>query len=189
MSFIPTVIERSANVERVYDLYSCLLKERIILCVGEVNDEMAASITAQLLYLSSLNNDDILMYINSPGGSISSGLAIYDVMNYISCDVSTIGMGCCASMASILLAAGTKGKRWILSNCEVMIHQPIGNSQGQASDMEIATKHILKVQRNIYNILAERCGKPYEIIKRDCDRDCYLSAEDALAYGIVDKIV
>lgn len=189
MSFIPTVIERSANIERVYDLYSCLLKERIILCVGEVNDEMAASITAQLLYLASLSNEDILMYINSPGGSISSGLAIYDVMNAISCDVSTIGLGCCASMASILLAAGTKGKRLILSNCEVMIHQPIGNSQGQVSDMEIATKHILKVQQNIYNILAQRCDKPYETIKRDCDRDCYLSAQEALTYGIVDKIV
>lgn len=189
MGFIPTIIERSANIERVYDLFSCLLKERIILCIGEINDDLAASITAQLLYLSSLSNEDILMYINSPGGSVSSGLAIYDTMNYVKCDVSTIGMGCCASMASILLAAGAKDKRLILENCEVMIHQPMGASKGQASDMEIATRHILEVQQRLYTILTQLTSQPIETIKKDCDRDCYLNAKQAIAYGLVDKIV
>ena len=189
MSFIPTIIERSANIERVYDLYSCLLKERIILCTGEINDDLAASITAQLLYLSSISSEDILMYINSPGGSISSGLAILDTMNYVKCDISTIGMGSCASMASILLAAGAKDKRLITLNCEVMIHQPMGNSQGQASDMEIATKHILNVQKKIYRILSQLTGQSINTIKKDCDRDTYLSSDEAISYGIVDKIV
>ncbi len=189
MSFIPTVIERNANVERVYDLYSCLLKERIILCIGEINDDLAASFTAQLLYLSSLSNEDIFMYINSPGGSISSGLAIYVIMNLIHCDVATIGMGCCASMASVLLAAGTQGKRQILQNCEVMIHQPLGQSKGQASDMEIATRHILNVQQNLYTILAKQCHKSFEQIKADCDRDYFLTAKQAVEYGLVDQII
>lgn len=189
MSFIPTIIERNASVERVYDLYSCLLKERIILCIGEIDDELSASITAQLLYLASLNNEDILLYINSPGGSISAGLAIYDTMLSLRCDVSTIGMGCCASMASILLCSGTKGKRFIQPNCEVMIHQPMGHAKGQASDMEIATRHILKMQDKLYEILSFHTKQPIEKIRKDCDRDCYFDAMEAKEYGLIDTLI
>lgn len=189
MVIVPTIIERNANTERVYDLYSCLLKERIIILTGEIDDTMASSITAQLLYLSSISSDPIQMYINSPGGSVSAGLAIYDIMNYIPCEISTIGMGMCASMAAVLLCSGTHGKRCSLSNCEIMIHQPLGGMQGQAKDMEIAALHISKLKDRLYHILGKHTGMKLETIKKDCDRDYYMNADEALSYGIVDKII
>lgn len=188
MGFIPTIIERNANIEHAYDLYSCLLKERIILCIGEINDELAASITAQLIYLSSHSKEEITMYINSPGGNISSGLAILDTMNLVQCDIKTIGMGLCASMASILLMCGTKGKRFISKNCEVMIHQPLGQVSGQAKDMEINTQHILDLQKKLYTIMSQQTNQTINQIKKDCDRDHYLSAAQSIEYGIVDEI-
>ncbi len=186
---IPTVIERSNHIERAYDLYSLLLKERIILCTGEIEDNMASSICGQLLYLNSLNNEPIQLYINSPGGSISAGFAIYDTMQFIQCDVSTICMGMCASMASILLASGTPGKRIALKNSEVMIHQPLGSMQGQSTDLSIAASHILKVKEKIYQLLSEHTKQPVEKIHQDCERDYYMSSDEALIYGIVDQIL
>lgn len=189
MVFVPTIIERNAHSERVYDLYSCLLKERIIILTGEINDTMSSSICAQLLYLSSKSNEPIQMYINSPGGSVSAGLAIYDIMKYIPCDVSTIGMGMCASMAAILLSAGTHGKRCALSNSEIMIHQPMGGMQGQAKDMEIAANHIQRLKQSLYEILIQNTKQDLETIQKDCDRDYYMNAQEALAYGIIDSII
>lgn len=189
MVIVPTIIERSASVERVYDLYSCLLKERIIILTGEIDDSMASSITAQLLYLSSLNKDPITMYINSPGGSVNAGLAILDTMKYVKCEISTICMGICASMAAVLLSAGTKGKRSALENSEVMIHQPLGGMQGQAKDMEIAAAHILKMKDKLYVILAQNCNQSKEVINEACDRDHYMDAQEALAFGIIDHII
>ncbi len=189
MVVIPTVIERSNQVERAYDLYSLLLKERIILCTGEIEDNMASSICGQLLYLSSLNSDPIQFYINSPGGSVTAGLAIYDTMQFIDCDISTICMGSCASMASILLASGTPGKRIALKNCEVMIHQPLGAMKGSASDLAITAMHIKKVKEKIYHILSSHTKQKFSKINRDCERDYYMNADEALAYGIVDKIL
>lgn len=189
MGFIPTIIERNANIEHAYDIYSCLLKERIILCTGELNDELAASIIAQLIYLASQSKEEITMYINSPGGHISSGLAILDTMNLIHCDIKTIGMGLCASMASILLMCGTKGKRLISENCEVMIHQPLGQVSGQAKDMEINTYHILNLQKKLYTLMSQQTGQSLNQIKKDCDRDHYLTAVQSIQYGIVDEIV
>ena len=189
MVIVPTVIERNLDSERIYDLYSCLLKERIIILTGEINDQMASSICTQLLYLSSLNHDPIQLYINSNGGSVSAGLAIYDIMKHIPCDVSTICMGMCASMAAVLLAAGTKGKRSALKNSEIMIHQPLGGMQGQATDMEIAAQHIKKMKHKLINLLSENSNQPYEQIQQDCERDYYMSPEEAISYGLIDTII
>lgn len=189
MVVVPTVIERSNHIERAYDLYSLLLKERIILCTGEIEDNMASSICGQLLYLASLSSDPIQFYINSPGGSVTAGLAIYDTMQFIECDVSTICMGCCASMASILLASGTAGKRIALKNSEVMIHQPLGAMQGPSTDLTIAAQHIEKVKDKIYHLLSDHTHQPFEKIHQDCERDYYMSAEEAKLYGIVDQIL
>lgn len=189
MVIIPTIIERNASCERVYDLYSCLLKERIIILTGEIDDAMSSSICSQLLYLSSISNEPIQMYINSPGGSISAGLAIYDIMNYIPCTISTICMGICASMAAVLLCAGTKGKRFALSNSEIMIHQPLGGMQGQAKDMEIAAQHMSKVKERLYQILSTHTEQDKKTIMKDCDRDYYMDAQEALQYGLLDSII
>lgn len=189
MVIVPTIIERSANTERVYDLYSCLLKERIIILTGEIDDAMASSITAQLLYLSSFSKDPIQMYINSPGGSVTAGLAIYDIMNFIPCEISTICMGICASMAAVLLCAGSAGKRRALSNSEIMIHQPLGGMQGQATDMEIAAKHMQCVKQKLYRILSRHTHQNMDTIQLDCDRDTYMDAQKAKDYGMIDQII
>lgn len=189
MVFVPTIIEKNACSERVYDLYSCLLKERIIILTGEIDDTMSSSICAQLLYLSSISSEPIQMYINSPGGSVTAGLAIYDIMNYIKCDVSTICMGICASMAAILLCAGSEGLRSALVNSEIMIHQPLGGMQGQAKDMEIAAQHMSCVKQRLYNILSSHTNQAMEQIIQDCDRDNYMSAQEALEYGLIDRLI
>ena len=186
---IPTVIDKINNSERVYDIYSRLLKDRIIIINGEIDNNMANSVVAQLLYLDSLNNDDINMYINSPGGSVTDGMAIYDTMNYINSDVSTIGIGICASMAAFLLSSGKKGKRYLLPNSEVMIHQPLGGVQGQATEIKIAAEHILKTKDKLNKILSLNTGKDLEIIEKDTDRDNFMSTKEALEYGIVDEIL
>lgn len=187
---IPNVIERTGNGERAYDLYSRLLKDRIILLNSEINDSVAGIITAELLYLESIDPvKDIQMYINSPGGSVSAGLAIYDTMNYIKCDVSTICMGMAASMGSFLLSSGTKGKRFALPNSEIMIHQPLGGAQGQCTDIQIAANHIETIRNRLEKILAENTGKPLDVIHVDTDRDNYLSAEDAKNYGLIDTVI
>ncbi|MCD7840140.1 MAG: ATP-dependent Clp protease proteolytic subunit [Erysipelotrichaceae bacterium] len=190
MPYIPTVILKRNSKEYVYDIYSRLLEDRIIMLCGEINDEMASSIISQLLYLESLDrNSDIDMYINSPGGSISAGLAIYDTMNFVKCDVATISIGMSASMGAFLLAAGTKGKRAALENSEIMIHQPIGGTQGQASDIEISTKHILKQKEKLNKLLAQMTGQNLRRIKKDTDRDYFLNAYDALEYGLIDEVL
>ncbi len=189
MVVVPTIIERSNQMERAYDLYSLLLKERIILCTGEIEDNMASSICGQLLYLSSLSNDPIQFYINSPGGSVTAGLAIYDTMQFIDCDISTICMGCSASMASILLASGTPGKRIALKNCEIMIHQPLGAMKGSSTDLSITAAHIQKVKEKVYRILSTHTKQGFTKIYNDCERDYYLDASEALEYGLVDKIL
>ena len=166
MVFVPTIIERNASSERVYDLYSCLLKERIIILTGEIDDAMSSSICAQLLYLSSISSEPIQMYINSPGGSVSAGLAIYDTMQLIRCDVSTICMGMAASMAAVLLAGGTRGKRYALPNSEIMIHQPLGGVQGQAADVKIAAEHILQIRQRLNTLLANDTGRSLREIRR-----------------------
>ena len=186
---IPTVIDKINNTERVYDIYSRLLKDRIIIINGEINNNLANSVVAQLLYLDSLNNDDISIYINSPGGSVTDGMAIYDTMNFIKSDVSTIGMGICASMAAFLLSSGKKGKRFILPNAEVMIHQPLGGAQGQATEIKIAAEHILKTKDKLNKILSLNTGKDLSIIEKDTDRDNFMDASEALKYGIIDKII
>ncbi|MBR1377215.1 MAG: ATP-dependent Clp protease proteolytic subunit [Bacilli bacterium] len=186
---IPTVIEKSSNGERVYDIYSRLLKDRIIIVSGEINDEKANSIVAMLLYLDSLNNDDISMYINSPGGVITSGMAIYDTMNFIKSDVSTICIGMAASMAAVLLSSGKKGKRYILPNGEVMIHQPLGGAEGQATEIKIAAERILKLKDKLNKILSKNTGKNLKVIEEDTERDYFLSSKEALEYGIVDEIL
>ena len=189
-NLVPIVVEQSSRGERSYDIYSRLLKDRIIMLDGEINDASASLVVAQLLFLEAEDPDkDINLYINSPGGVISSGMAIYDTMNYIRPQVSTICVGMAASMAAFLLSAGAKGKRYILPNAEVMIHQPLGGTQGQAEDIRIQADHILKIREKMNRILAENTGKPYEEICKDTDRDNYLDAEEALAYGLVDKIV
>ena len=186
---IPYVVENTGKGERSYDIYSRLLEDRIIFLTGELNDQVADAIVAQLIYLEGKDPDkDISLYINSPGGSVSAGLAIYDTMNYIRSDVSTICIGLAASMAAFLLSSGAKGKRYALANSEVMIHQPLGGAQGQASDIKIMADHILKTKRKLNEILAKNSGKPYEIVERDTDRDNYLSAEEAKEYGLVDQI-
>jgi len=187
---IPFVIEKDARSERTYDLYSRLLEDRIIFLSGEINFAVANSIVAQLLYLETKDPEkDIYFYINSQGGSVSDVLAIYDTMNYVQCDVNTICVGLAASMAAVLLAAGAKGKRMALPNSEVMIHQPMGGVQGQAADVEIVAKHILKIKDKINHILAKHTGQKVEKIKVDSDRDYYMSSEEALKYGIIDKII
>ena len=189
MALVPVVIEQTSRGERSYDIYSRLLNDRIIVLSDEVNDVTASLVVAQLLFLESENPDkDIQLYINSPGGSVSAGMAIYDTMQFIKCDVSTICMGMAASMGAFLLAAGTKGKRYALPNSEIMIHQVLGGSQGQASDVEIQTRQLLKLKNKLNTLLAKHVGKDVEQVQKDTDRDNYLDAEQALEYGIVDKV-
>jgi ATP-dependent Clp protease protease subunit len=190
LGLVPMVIEQSGRGERAYDIYSRLLKERVVFMVGPVNDQTANLVIAQLLFLESENPDkDISLYINSPGGSVSSGLAIFDTMQFIKPDVSTLCVGMAASMGAFLLAAGAKGKRFSLPNSRVMIHQPLGGVQGQASDIEIHAREILALRDKLNRILAERTGQTLETIAQDTDRDNFMSAEDALQYGIVDKVL
>jgi ATP-dependent Clp protease, protease subunit len=190
MSLVPIVVEQTSRGERSYDIYSRLLKDRIIFLGDEVNDVTASLIVAQLLFLEAEDPDkDISIYINSPGGSITSGMAIYDTIQYIKPDVSTICVGMAASMGAFLLAAGAKGKRFALPNSEIMIHQPLGGTRGQASDIKIQAEHILRIKKKLNEILSERTGQPIEIIEKDTDRDNYLTAEEAKAYGLVDEII
>lgn len=189
MNLIPTVIEKNEMGERTYDIYSRLLKDRIIILNGEITDSSANVVVAELLYLDSLNNNDISLYINSPGGSITAGMAIYDTMNFIKSDVSTICVGMSASMAAFLLATGKKGKRYILPNAEVMIHQPLGGVQGQATEIKIAAERILKLKKKLNKILASTTGQDLETIDNDTERDYFMDSEEALSYGIVDKIL
>ena len=189
MSLVPYVIEQTSRGERSYDIYSRLLKDRIIFLDGEVNDASASVIVAQLLFLEAEDpGKDINLYINSPGGSVTAGLAIYDTMQYIKCDVSTICIGMAASMGSFLLSGGKKGKRLALPNAEIMIHQPSGGAQGQASEIQIAAEHILKTRRKLNEILAANTGQTLETIARDTDRDNFMSAEEAKAYGLIDDV-
>ena len=189
MALIPYVVEQSNKGERTYDIYSRLLEDRIIMLSGEIDDAVANTIVAQLIYLEGKDPEkDICLYINSPGGSVSAGLAIYDTMNYVKCDVSTICIGMAASMGAFLLSSGKKGKRFALPNSEIMIHQPLGGAQGQASDIKIQADHILKIKQKLNRILSENTGKPVEEIEKDTDRDNYLSSEEALNYGLIDKI-
>ncbi|HIX68213.1 MAG TPA: ATP-dependent Clp endopeptidase proteolytic subunit ClpP [Candidatus Anaerostipes excrementavium] len=190
MSLVPYVIEQTSRGERSYDIYSRLLKERIIFLGEEVTDVTASLIVSQLLFLESEDPEkDISLYINSPGGSVTAGMAIYDTMQYVKCDVSTMCMGMAASMGAFLLAGGTKGKRFALPNAEIMIHQPSGGAQGQATEIEIAAEHILKTKKRLNTILSENTGQPYETIAKDTDRDNWLSAQEAVAYGLIDKVV
>nr|WP_321291835.1 ATP-dependent Clp endopeptidase proteolytic subunit ClpP [uncultured Trichococcus sp.] len=190
MNLIPTVIEQSSRGERAYDIYSRLLKDRIIMLSGPIDDNTANSVIAQLLFLDAQDSEkDIYIYINSPGGSVSAGLAIYDTMNFIKADVQTIAMGMAASMGSFLLTAGEKGKRFALPNAEIMIHQPLGGAQGQATEIEIAARHILQTRERLNKILAERTGQPMEIIERDTDRDNYMTAQQAKDYGLIDEVM
>ncbi len=186
---IPMVVDQTSYGERSYDIYSRLLEDRIVFLTGEINDSVANIVVAQLIYLEGKNPDkDIFLYINSPGGSVSAGLAIFDTINYIKCNVSTICVGLAASMGAFILASGTKGKRFALPNSEIMIHQPLGGAQGQASDIEIQAKHIQKIKEKINFILSERTGQKLEKIEKDTDRDFYMSSQEALTYGIIDKI-
>ena len=189
MNIVPTVIERSSNKEYAYDLYSRLLKDRIIFLSGEINDSLANIVVSELLYLDALNHEDIYLYINSPGGSVTSGLAIYDTMNFIKSDVRTIVIGLAASMGAFLLSSGTKGKRCALKNAEVMIHQVLGGVEGQATDIKIQAEHILKIKKKLNQILASNTGKAVSKVTKDCERDNYMSSKEALAYGIIDEII
>ena len=190
MALVPMVVEQTGRGERSYDIFSRLLKDRIIMLSGEVNDDSANLIIAQLLFLESEDPDkDIYLYINSPGGSVTAGMGILDTMNYIKCDVSTICVGMAASMGALLFSSGAKGKRFILPNAEVMIHQPLGGFQGQATDIDIHAKRILKMKENLNKILAENTGKPYEVISADVERDNFFEADEAVAYGLADKVI
>ena len=190
MSLVPTVIESTSRGERAFDIYSRLLKDRIIFLGEEVNDVTASLVVAQILFLESEDpTKDINLYINSPGGSVVAGMAIYDTMQYVKCDVSTICMGMAASMGAFLLAGGTKGKRYALPNAEIMIHQTSGGAQGQATEIKIVAEQILKTKEKLNKILAENTNQPIEVIERDTERDNYMSAEEALAYGIIDKVI
>ena len=190
MSLVPMVIERTNRGERSYDIFSRLLNDRIIMLCYEVNDASASLVVAQLLYLEGQDPDkDISLYINSPGGSISAGMAIYDTMQYIKCDVSTICVGMAASMGAFLLSSGTKGKRLALPNSEVIIHQPLGGAQGQASDIKIHADHIIAIREKLNRLLAEQTGQPLDVIYRDTDRDNFMTAQEALEYGLVDKVI
>lgn len=190
MALVPYVIEQSSRGERSYDIFSRLLNDRIIVLSDEVNDATASLVVAQLLYLEGQDPEkDISLYINSPGGSVTAGFAIYDTMQYIKCDVSTICMGMAASMGAFLLSSGAKGKRFALPNSEIMIHQPSGGAQGQATEIEITAKQILKIRERLNKILADNTGKPIDIIAKDTERDNFMSADEALEYGLVDKIL
>ncbi len=190
MSLLPYVIEQTSRGERSYDIYSRLLKDRIIFLGEEVNDVTSSLIVAQMLFLEAEDpGKDIHFYINSPGGSVTAGMAIYDTMRYIKCDVSTICIGMAASMGAFLLAGGTKGKRMALPNAEIMIHQPLGGAQGQATEIEIAAKHILQTKEKLNRILAENCGRDYDIVAADTERDNWKSAEEAMEYGLIDKVI
>ena len=190
MSLVPYVIEQTSRGERSYDIYSRLLKERIIFLGEEVNDTSASIVVAQLLFLEAEDPEkDICIYINSPGGSVTAGMAIYDTMQYVKCDVSTICIGMAASMGAFLLAGGTKGKRMALPNAEIMIHQPSGGSQGQATEIEIAAKHILRTKEKLNKILAANTGQDYEVIAADTERDNWKTAQEALEYGLIDKVI
>ena len=190
MALVPVVVEQTSRGERSYDIFSRLLNDRIIVLSDEVNDATASLVVAQLLYLEGQDPDkDISLYINSPGGSITAGMAIYDTMNYIKCDVSTICIGMAASMGAFLLAAGAKGKRYALPNSEIMIHQPLGGMQGQASDIKIHADRIIKMREKLNTILAERTGQTVEKVTADTDRDNFLSADEACAYGLIDKVI
>lgn len=186
---VPTILEKTNNKEYAYDLYSRLLKDRIVILTGEINDNLSSLIVSELLYLDAQNNDDICLYINSPGGSVTAGLAIYDTMNYIKSDVKTIGLGMCASMAAFLLASGERGKRSALENTEIMIHQPLGGAEGQASDIAIVAERILKLKQKINKILSEKTGQSLKKITTDTDRDNYFEPSEALKYGLIDKII
>ena len=190
MSLVPYVIEQTSRGERSYDIYSRLLKERIIFLGEEVNDVTAGLVVSQLLFLESEDPDkDINLYINSPGGSVTAGMAIYDTMQYVKCDVSTMCMGMAASMGAFLLSGGTKGKRLALPNAEIMIHQPSGGAQGQATEIEIAAEHILRTKKKLNTILSENTGQPYETIVKDTERDNWLTAQEALEYGLIDEVM
>ena len=190
MALVPTVIETTNRGERAYDIYSRLLNDRIVFLADEVNDVTASLVVAQLLFLESQDPDkDISLYINSPGGSITAGMAIYDTMNYIKCDVSTICIGMAASMGAFLLSAGAKGKRYALPNSEIMIHQPLGGFQGQATDIKIHAQRILDIKENLNKILAENTGKPLDVIKEDTERDNFMTAQQALEYGLIDQVI
>ena len=190
MSLVPYVIEQTSRGERSYDIYSRLLKERIIFLGEEVNDVTAGLVVSQLLFLESEDPDkDINLYLNSPGGSVTAGMAIYDTMQYVKCDVSTMCMGMAASMGAFLLSGGTKGKRLALPNAEIMIHQPSGGAQGQATEIEIAAEHILRTKKKLNTILSENTGQPYETIVKDTERDNWLTAQEALEYGLIDKVM
>ena len=190
MSLVPYVVEQTSRGERSYDIFSRLLNDRIIMLNDEVNDTTASLVVAQLLYLEGQDPDkDISLYINSPGGVITAGMAIYDTMQYIKCDVSTICMGMAASMGAFLLAAGAKGKRYALPNAEIMIHQPSGGAQGQATDIQIQAERILQKKKSLNNILAERTGQPYEVICKDTERDNFMTAQQAMEYGLIDKVI
>ena len=190
MSLVPYVIEQTSRGERSYDIYSRLLKDRIIFLGEEINDAVASTVVAQLLFLESEDpGKDIHMYINSPGGSVTAGMAIYDTMNYVKCDVSTTCIGMAASMGAFLLSSGAKGKRYALPNAEVMIHQPLGGAQGQATEIQIAAEHILKTKKKLNQILADNAGKPVEEVEKDTDRDNWLSADEAKEYGLIDEVI
>ena len=190
MSLVPYVVEQTSRGERNYDIYSRLLKDRIIFLGEEVNETTASLVVAQLLFLESEDpGKDIQLYINSPGGSVTAGMAIYDTMQYIKCDVSTICIGMAASMGAFLLAGGTKGKRYALPNAEIMIHQPLGGAKGQATEIQIAAEHILKTKKRLNDMLAENTGKPYEVIEKDTDRDNFMSADEAVEYGLIDVVI
>lgn len=190
MVLVPTVIEQSPRGERAYDIYSRLLKDRIIMLSGPIDDTLANSVVAQLLFLDAQDPDkDIYLYINSPGGSVTAGMAIFDTMNFVNANVQTIVIGMAASMGSLLLTAGAKGKRFALPNAEVMIHQPLGGAQGQATEIEIAARHILKTREKLNKILSEATGQPIEVIERDTERDNFMSAEEAKEYGLIDDII
>ena len=189
MNLVPVVIDKEINGERSYDIFSKLLKERIILITGEIDDTLASSVVAQLLYLDSINHEDISIYINSPGGSVTAGMAIYDTMNFIKSDCVTICLGIAASMGAFLLSSGTIGKRYILPNAEVMIHQPLGGCTGQATEIKIVAEHIIKTRDKLNKILSKNTNQPLDKIKEDTERDNYMDAEEAKRYGIVDQII
>ncbi len=189
MNLIPIIVDKETNGERSYDIFSRLLKDRIILISGEITDEVANSVVAQLLYLDSVNNENISIYINSPGGSITAGMAIYDTMNYVKSDVSTICVGLAASMGAFLLTSGKKGKRYALPNAEIMIHQPLGGASGQATEIKIAAERILKLKDKLNKIMAEKTNQPLEKVEQDTDRDNFMDPNEALEYGLIDKVI